>query len=108
MATFAQTSGRTIDEMFAEFDAANPELYAKLKAKALTLIARGIRRYSSKTIVCVMRYEHDVTHQIGDFKINDIVTSRYARKFIEEFPQHADFFELRELRAEQKRPGLLF
>ena len=83
-------------------------VYAKFKAKALTLIARGIRRYSSKTIVCVMRYEHDVTHQIGDFKINDIVTSRYARKFIEEFPQHADFFELRELRAEQKRPGLLF
>lgn len=102
MATFAETSGRSIDEMFAEFDAANPWLYARFREIALGLIAAGKRRYSSKTIICVLRYEHDVrTNSTDEFKINDVVTSRYARKFLEEFPEHAGFFELRELRAER-------
>jgi hypothetical protein len=109
MATFAQTSGQSIDEMFAEFDAANPSLYARFKAIALQLIASGKRRYSSKTILCVLRYEHDLTTN-GDeeFKINDVVTSRYARKFVTEFPEHRDFFQMRELRSQARPAGSLF
>lgn len=106
MATFAQTSGRTIDQMFAEFDEANPALYARFRQIALSLIHKGKTRYSSKTIVCVMRYEHDLeTAGDAEFKINDVVTSRYARKFIAEFPEHGEFFELRELRAAREIAG---
>jgi hypothetical protein len=109
MATFAETSGRTIDEMFAEFDEQNPNLYARFKALAFEMIKKGKRRCSSKIIVCVMRYQHVLeTNEVDEFKINDVVTSRYARKFIEEFPEHAEFFETRELRAAQKKPGMLF
>ncbi len=106
MATFAETSGRTIDQMFEEFDLANPALYARFRQIALLLIRNGKTRYSSKTIVCVMRYEHDL-EVAGDteFKINDVVTSRYARKFIAEFPEYGEFFELRELRAAREVAG---
>ena len=99
--------------MFAEFDAANPALYERFKEITLALIAAGKTRYSSKTILCVLRYEHDVsTTASDDFKINDVVTSRYARKFVAEFPEHSNFFELRELLAERSPPkpppGFLF
>ena len=96
--------------MFEEFDAANPALYQRFKQLAFELIAKGRRRYSSKTIVCVMRFQHDISTNADDeFKINDVVTSRYARKFLAEHPEHADFFELRELRAEKApKNGYLF
>ena len=34
------------------------------------------------------------------FKINDAYSSRYARLFVADFPQHADKIEFRELRSE--------
>jgi hypothetical protein len=107
MATLSQTTGRTIDDLFAEFDAANPDLYDRFVQIAFRLIDAGRKRYSSKTILCVMRYERDcVSVANTDYKINDAFTSRYARKFADEFPDHAEFFAMRELRsAKQATPG---
>lgn len=101
MSTFTQSSGQSIEEAFRRFDHDNPHIYADFVARCFALIRAGKRRYSSKTILCAMRYEHDIktSTQGEDFKINDIVTSRYARKFVREYPEHGDFFELRALRS---------
>lgn len=44
--------------------------------------------------------ERATSSQVGpDFKIDNRFTSRYARKLIAEYPEFADFFELRKLKT---------
>jgi hypothetical protein len=100
MVSFQQQTGKSIDYAFGEFHKNNPQVYERFKQLTMRLISKGRKRYSSKTIICVIRYMHDIrTTTSDDFKINDAYTSRYARLFCEEFPEHSDFFELRELRS---------
>lgn len=104
MPTYEQSTGKTIDEAFADFHAQNPHIYTRFVELALKMIAAGHARYSSKTILCVIRFERDMaTVSDDDFKINDALTSRYARQFIADYPQHKDFFELRELRTSRRK-----
>jgi hypothetical protein len=100
MGTFEEASGKTIDQAFREFDEANPHVWDRFKQLALQLITSGKDRYSAKTIICVIRFEHDLKTVSSDqFKINDIHHSRYARKFASEYPEYEGFFELRQLRS---------
>lgn len=98
MATYQEMAGRSIDDGFDEFHGNNPYVYKRFCAIAMQMIGVGRERYSSKTILCVIRYESDQTQSSDGYKINDAFTSRYARKFIEDHPEHRDFFSLRELR----------
>jgi hypothetical protein len=107
VASFVEQTGISIATAFRRFDEANPQVYERFKQLAFHLIQKGKRRYSSKTILCVLRYEVDLqTTTDGEYKINDAFTSRYARKFVEEFPEHAEFFEMRELRTKLTQGGL--
>ncbi len=82
---------------FEKFHAENPHVYARFKEMALKLISQGHRRYSSKTLLCVIRFERDVSTSGGEpWKINDAFTALYARLFALDHPHRADFFEYRE------------
>jgi hypothetical protein len=93
---------RTIEERFAEFDRAHPEVYRLFVERARAIRAAGWRRYSTKTLMETARYHADL--QCRDrrgFKLNNDFTALYARKLMEEFPEEfAGFFETRERRAE--------
>jgi hypothetical protein len=92
----------SIQELFEMFDREHPDVYEHFVAIAWNLKRSGVRHYGSKAIFEVIRY-HRATTSAADgskpepFKINNIFTSRYARKMIAEYPEFADFFSTREL-----------
>jgi hypothetical protein len=89
---------------FEEFDNKNPHIYEEFKRLALEYIGANNYKLSSKDIISVIRWHTDLKtltdkKKSGKFRINDVFTSRYARKFIEEFPDHKDRFETRSIRS---------
>ena len=87
-----------------EFHAANPWVYERLRSMCADLLERGFTRYSSRTLVAVLRFDWDlrtggqvVRMEGGEriVKLNDHSTAYYARMLIEAEPALARFFELR-------------
>lgn len=78
---------------FRKYHKENPEIYAMFVMFALQATLKR-EKYSAKVIMHRIRWETDIEGN-GDFKIDDGWISHYARKFIEDFPQHKNFFEFR-------------
>ena len=96
---FEQLKGKTIRDAFLEFDAKNPEVYSQFRRLAFQAINTGKKKTSSKMIINVIRWHFYLKTEGDEFKINDAFTAYYARKFIAEFPDHRDMFELRRIRS---------
>jgi len=82
-----------------KFDREHPVIWQEFKRIALRLIEKGVSRYGAKAIFEVIRYDMSIEGGT-DFKLNNNYTAYYARKFIEQFPFHAGFFELRKKKIE--------
>lgn len=91
---------------FLAFHQANPWVYARLEAICFELRRKGFTRYSTRTLIAVLRFEQDMQTTgspaptaVGDdereVKLNDHHTAYYARILIEAHPELWDFFELR-------------
>lgn len=90
----------TIEERFQNFDAANPHIYQLIERMAVDLAARGHRRIGIKMIWETLRYRYAVQSTGDDtYHLNNIYTSRYARKLTLAHPELAQRIELRELKA---------
>lgn len=107
---FLKNTGKTIQQAFDEFHKNNPLVYRHFKRMALEAIGKKKKKLSSKMIINVIRWEiymetieltlfTDNEGKKNKFKINDAYTSRYARLFTDEFPQHREIFNMRELRS---------
>jgi hypothetical protein len=96
-------SKRTIDERFAEFHAANPQVYAELLRLARTAHGRGWNHIGIRMLWEVLRWNVVVMRTVpnldDDFKLNDHFHSRYVRLLVEKEPDLAGLFEMRRLRA---------
>jgi len=101
---FKELNNKTIRAAFVDFDTMNPRVYQAFRAQALKALRAGSTKISSKAIVNWMRWEMFLQTNDKDFKINDAFTAHYARKFIREFPEHIDKFEVRKLRTEEDGP----
>jgi len=87
------------------FHEANPWVYERLMQICFELRAKGFTRYSTRTLVAVLRFEWDlkttkqnVVISGGEslaVKLNDHHTAYYARMLIEAHRELWDFFELR-------------
>ncbi len=100
MATYREATGKTIDEAFSEFDRENPRIYLRFCELVDKLRAAGVTRTSSKLIINRIRWDLTIETKSEDgFKINDAFTSRYARKYIQQYPEHEGLFEIRQLRS---------
>lgn len=87
---------KSMQERFEAFHEANPEVYRAFKVKALRLIHAGVRRYSAKAIVEVIRYDRVIkAHDPDGFRINNNHSSGFARLFARDYPQHRHFFSYR-------------
>ena len=87
----------TLAEKFAEYDAANPSIYYLFKRFANELIAAGRTKLSASLIIERIRWEVNVSTTSEDiFKVSNNHTAFYARKFMEDFPQHGEIFRTRE------------
>lgn len=97
----------TVQEKFEKFDRENEVIYRWFKRFAYELLRAGCKRLSAKLIIERIRWETTVsTGGAGwhpgrgrPFLIDNRFTAWYARKFIADFPMHADKFELREIRT---------
>lgn len=93
-------TGQSIADAFEEFDQDNPKIYELFKQQAFKAIQKGRSRISGKQIIEWIRWEKFIqTENRHGFKINNVFTAHYVRKFVAEFPQHESRFELRRLRA---------
>lgn len=85
-----------IAERFAEFDAANPEVWELFKRFARQARDAGRGRYSADAILHRIRWHVAIETRSNDgFKINDHFSAMYARKLIAEDRTFAGFFETR-------------
>lgn len=87
------------------FHAESPWVLDRLRQICFELRARGFTRYSTRTLVAVLRFEWDLKTTKQEVvisggesiavKLNDHHTAYYARMLIEAHPELWDFFELR-------------
>ena len=71
------------------------EIVDKFEALALTVAARGFRRYSARAIMHRLRWHHHIEKGDRAFKCNNNWTPELARWFLDVHPEHPGFFELR-------------
>jgi hypothetical protein len=96
----AAVDAESIQGRFAEFDRRHPEVYAELKRMALVKLAEGHTTYGLKKLVEDIRWERKgIGDAEGEFKVNNIFTSRYVRKLTEDCPELAGMFRTRTLTA---------
>tara|TARA_R110002020_G_scaffold154258_4_gene333843 strand:- start:809 stop:1186 length:378 start_codon:yes stop_codon:yes gene_type:complete len=78
------------------YDHKHPKIYAEFRKLALEAISGGVTRSGANRIIEVLRWENEVRAKGEVYKINNNQAPYYARKFIWEYPQHKDFFAMRE------------
>ena len=106
---FHQNTGKSIDQAFAEYHAANPRMYELFDKYAKQLISSGNRKISFKLIGNRIRWEiyintnEQTAFNVGGnprrFRLNDAYISRYARLWVEQNPNFAGIVEMRGLRG---------
>lgn len=81
---------------FEEFDRTNPRVWELFVLFTLDRIEAGFQNYSVNAIFERIRWETDVhTSDISRFKLNNNYRPFYARKFMDQFPEHTGFFRTR-------------
>lgn len=91
--------GETLQERFESFHALNPWVYEALEKLTADWIAAGHARVGMKMMFEVLRWQVGRTTTGDEFKLNNSLTSRYARFIVNEHPEWETYFETRELKA---------
>ena len=92
--------GRSIQERFEKFHGENPHVYRLVCRFVDELIAAGCLRAGIKLVWERIRWEMIIsTRRDDDFKLNNIFHAHYARLWLDDHPEHPEFFELRKLRT---------
>ena len=79
---------------FERYLAENPKVWRAFKRFTFQAINAGLKRLSAEVIVNQIRWNTTMREK-GEFKINNSYKPFLARKFMNEFPEHKGFFELR-------------
>ena len=93
---------RSINAQFTRFDRKHPEVYTLFKRYARMLLDAGQRRGSADMILHRLRWETSVgasRRHGARYKLNNIFSSRYARKLAAEDERFARFFTFRRLHS---------
>ena len=86
--------GQSLEEQFAAFHAANPQVYVALRALALSMRRQGVRKAGIGQLFEVLRWQYALQTRGGDFKLNNNFRSFYARLLDNEAELHG-LFEMR-------------
>lgn len=82
------------DDKFKEYHEQNPHLYEAFKSVALDAMKMGFTNYGANGIFEIIRWKRAERGE-GEFKINNNYAPLFARLFVNEYPQHKDFFRFR-------------
>jgi len=80
---------------FTEYDHQNPAVWDQFQKFTFEAIRSGHRRFSADSILHRIRWKTSISTKDVRFKINNNFSADYARKFMREYPQFSNFFELR-------------
>jgi hypothetical protein len=86
-----------LQKQFERFDSAHPDIWTLFVELTNELIASGKKHYSAYAIMHRIRWHFDTTAEAADShpsKISNNWIPCYARKWVEAFPEHADFFTI--------------
>ena len=89
-------------EKFKQFHKENPRVYDLFVTYSKRMKISGKNKYSAWTIVNVIRWNMDLWTTGDVFKINNDFIAIYARVMIHNYPEFADFFELRQTKPTRK------
>jgi hypothetical protein len=92
----------TIQERFEAFHRSNEWVYHALARMARELKAKGHTRIGIAMLFESLRWMHmrRTADPTGSFKLNNLLRSRYARALMENEPDLAGVFEVRELQTD--------
>lgn len=83
---------------FDAHHAQNPKIYELFKEFTFEKIQQGFKHYSHWGIINRVRWETDAAEDNSDFKISNNWIAFYARKFMNDFPQHQGFFKIKQMK----------
>jgi hypothetical protein len=86
-----QPLGKYTQEAFKEHISKNQHVWEMFERFSL-MAAKKREYYSAKAIIHRMRWQTEIEEKGGEFKLSDGWISHYARKFMEEHPEHDGFF----------------
>jgi hypothetical protein len=91
-----------IKAKYYEFNTKHPDAWSMFETFAMELIYKGVRKYSSDSILHRIRWEMTLSKpNEKPYKINNNFSSLFARTFISRYPQYEYFFETRRLKSEE-------
>lgn len=85
-----------IEASWQQFHERNPQVYAAFERLTLRAIA-GEQKMGAKAVWERMRWDFHVESSDKAPKLNNNFTAYYARHFMALHPQHANYFQLREI-----------
>ena len=88
-------------EVWWEWHKANPEVWLKFEEYTLEAIKSGRKNYSHWAIINRIRWHSEIETSGGEFKISNDYICFYARLFHARYPEHKDFFRLKQLKEEK-------
>ena len=88
-------------EAWWEWHKQNPEVWEKFEQYTLEAIATGRKHYSHWAIVNRIRWHSEIETNGGEFKISNDYIGFYARLFHARYPEHNEFFRLKQLKEEK-------
>lgn len=91
--------GATIQERFEAFHRLNPWVLDALVRLTRTYVDAGHRRVGMKMLFEVLRYQYGIQTTGDEYRLNNNMTSRYARLLVQEHPELAPVFEVRQLQS---------
>ena len=86
-----KASGQYTEENFKLHDANNPHIWTAF-VKYAKQVAMRREYFSAKAIFHRMRWDTAIGEVDAEYKLSDGWISHYARKFLEEYPEHDGFF----------------
>ena len=93
-----QATQTELEARFNTFLDVHPEAWTEFCRRVRQLQERGITHYSAKAIVEIIRFHSMVDGRDAEpWKMNNSYTAYFARKWQQENPDQAGFFETREL-----------
>jgi hypothetical protein len=80
---------------FEQYDFLNPHVWELFKQFTFEIIQTGHTQFSADSILHRIRWETSIVTKGSHHKINNNFSADYARKFMIQFPEHKQFFEIR-------------
>ena len=95
MTTSQLNAANDNEAKFEDFHTKNPHVYELVKHFTKQVINAGHKHYGIQTILERIRW-HTMVENSGDpFKVNNNHGRYYARKFMQDHPEHEGFFRTR-------------